>query len=60
MCRSKTSLLEGTVKRQQNHATCFATLSQNVLKAMLRVLPPMFKPVLQQIKVAASCLNTDV
>ena len=60
MCRSKTSLLEATVKRQQNRATCFATLPQNVLTAMMRVLPPTFKPVLQQIKVAASCLNTDV
>ena len=62
MCRSKTSLLEATVKRQQNRATWFATLPQNVLKAMMRVLPPSFKPVisvLQQIKVAASCLNTD-
>ena len=26
---------------------------------MLRVLPPTFKPVLQHIKVAASCVNTD-
>ena len=60
MCRSKTSLLEATVKRQQHRATCFATLPQNVLTAMMRVLPPTFKPVLQQIKVAASCLNTDV
>ena len=28
-------------------------------KAMLRVLPPTFKPFSQQIKVAASCANTD-
>ena len=26
---------------------------------MLRVLPPKFKPVLQHVKVAASCVNTD-
>ena len=28
-------------------------------KAMLRALPPTFKSFSQQIKVAASCLNTD-
>ena len=44
MCRSKTSLLEATVKRQQNRATCFATLPQNVLTAMMRVLPPTREP----------------
>ena len=37
---------------QQKHATCFATLLQNVLiKAMLRVSPSTFKTsVLQQIR----------
>ena len=36
---------------QQKRATCLAALLQNVLKSddMLRVLPPMFKSVLQQI-----------
>ena len=39
-------------KGQQKRVTCFAALLQNVLKSddMLRVLPPMFKSVLQHNK----------
>jgi len=35
---------------QQTRRICFATLLQTSWKAMLRVLPPTFKPVLQQTK----------
>ena len=45
--------------RQEKRATCFAILLQNKLKAMLLVLLPTFKPVLQQIRFAASSANTD-
>ena len=47
---------KGTVKRAVKTCNLFYNI---VAKRMLRVLPPIFKPVLQHIKVAASCVNTD-
>ena len=51
-----TSKPKGTVKRAVKTCNLFYNI---VAKRMLRVLPPIFKPVLQHIKVAASCVNTD-
>ena len=42
-------LAEATVKREKR-ATCFVTLLRNELIAMLRVLPPTYQPVLQQVR----------
>ena len=44
----------------KKRATCFVKLLQNELKGMLCVLPPKFKPVSQHIKVATSCVSTDI
>ena len=41
-------LAKATVKREKR-ATCFVTLLRNELIAMLRVLPPTYQPVLQQV-----------
>ena len=43
------ALAKATVKREKR-ATCFATLLRNELIAMLRVLPPTYQPVLQQVR----------
>ena len=51
-----TSKPKGTVKRAAKTCNLFCNIAA---KRMLRVLPPTFKPVLQHIKVAASCVNTD-
>ena len=42
-------LAKATVKREKR-ATCFVTLLRNELIAMLRVLPPTYQPVLQQVR----------
>ena len=51
-----TSKPKGTVKRAAKTCNLFWNIAA---KRMLRVLPPTFKPLLQHIKVAASCVNTD-
>ena len=51
-----TSKPKGTVKRAAKTCNLFCNIAA---KRMLHVLPPTFKPVLQHIKVAASCVNTD-
>ena len=51
-----TSKPKGTVKRAAKTCNLFCNIAA---KRMLRVLAPTFKPVLQHIKVAASCVNTD-
>ena len=43
------ALAKATVKREKR-ATCFVTLLRNELIAMLRVLPPTYQPVLQQVR----------
>ena len=51
-----TSKPKGTVKRAAKTCNFFCNIAA---KRMLRVLAPTFKPLLQHIKVAASCVNTD-
>ena len=49
-------LSKGTVKRATETCNLFCNIAA---KAMLCILPPIFKPVSQQMKVAARWGNTD-